>query len=100
MMCVSSVTYQVILEDELLGPIKPSRGLRQGDLLSPYLFILYSEGLSVFMEQKKRCGHIYGCRVSGSAPYLTLLSFLFYRAMIREVEIFQNVLKLYERTSG
>ena len=45
MSCVSSVTYVILFSRQPVGNIKPSRGLRQGDLLSPYLFLLCALGL-------------------------------------------------------
>ncbi|XP_019172483.1 PREDICTED: uncharacterized protein LOC109167866 [Ipomoea nil] len=49
---VSSVKYHVLHEDRQFGPVVPSRGLRQGDPLSPYLFLFIAEGLSALMERQ------------------------------------------------
>lgn len=51
MKCVSSFQYQVLINETPYGEITPSRGLRQGDLLSPYLFVICSE---VLVQMLKR----------------------------------------------
>lgn len=52
MSCISSTNISILVNGGMLEPFEPSRGIRQGDLLSPYIFILCMEYLSHLIEQK------------------------------------------------
>jgi len=105
MMCVETVDYSVIVNNELVGPIIPGRGLRQGDPLSPYLFILCAEGLSALIRKAERSGDLHGVSICTNAPTISHLlfaddCFLFFRADDNEAQVMKNILHTYELASG
>lgn len=105
MLCVTYVSYSISFQGSIIGPIKPTRGLRQGDSFSPYLFLLCVEGLSKALKLAASSGSIKGCKICNSAPAITHLlfaddSFLFFNASISEAEEVRRVLNEYEADYG
>ena len=60
MECIQSVTYSILVNGEPNGHIIPSRGIHQGDPLSPYLFLLCSEDLNGIIQHSVDGGQIEG----------------------------------------
>ena len=52
MSCVSIVSTSILFNGKALDPIYPSKGIREGDLISPYLFILCMDYLGQLIEEK------------------------------------------------
>jgi hypothetical protein len=105
MVCVHTVTYSVLVNGLPYGKIIPSRGIRQGDPLSPYLFILCAEGLSNLLLKAARDKWITGLPITRGGTRLNHLFFaddslLFCRASIFEWIHIQESLEVYERASG
>lgn len=105
MMCVSTVSYEFCFNGSTIGPIHPSRGLRQCDPLSPYLFLLCAEGLSSTLTIAANEGVIHGSIIGPTAPAITHLlfaddSFLFFRADQVETQAVKKLLNDYEKLSG
>lgn len=105
MSCVSSVTYSFLLNGSQFGFLQPSRGLRQGDPLYPYLFICVVEAFIVLISQAEWNGQIRGVQVARQAPIITSLCFadytlLFCRARMAEATSLKEVLDKYAAVSG
>lgn len=56
MVCVSTVSYSFLVNGQPTYPIIPNRGLRQGDPLSPYLFLICAKVLAVSLGRPMRTG--------------------------------------------
>lgn len=60
MMCVTSVQYAVVVNGTPCGHIYPTRGWRQGDPISPYLFLICAKVLSSMLSRANRDGSLTG----------------------------------------
>jgi hypothetical protein len=104
-MCVESVDYSVIVNNEPVGPVIPGRGLRQWDTLSPYLFIICAEGLSSLIQDMENRETISGTQICRAAPAVSHLlfaddCFLFFKATESEAQVMKDILSTYESASG
>lgn len=59
MKCISSVTYSLLFNGFPSPSFIPGRGLRQGDPLSPFLFLVCAEGLSAALRDAESSRMIY-----------------------------------------
>lgn len=75
MKCVTSVTFSVRVNDFFSPSFTPSRGIRQGDTISPYLFFLCAEGLTCMLKYSAPNYISRGVRVSRHAPWISHLLF-------------------------
>ena len=105
MVCVKTVTYSIMVNSEPQGLIHPTRGIRQGDPLSPFLFLLCIEGLHGLIQHAASAGDIKGFSLCRRGPALTHLLFaddslLFCRAMGDECRKIMEILETYEVASG
>lgn len=82
-----------------------SRGIRQGDPLSPYLFLLCAEGLNALLRKAVDGGQLKGISVCGRRPAVSHLFFaddslIFIKAGLAEILFLKSILLLYEQASG
>lgn len=75
MACVTLVEYKVRFNSNETAPFRPMRGLRQGDPLSPYLFLLCAEGLSALIADEEERGNLIGIQVCRDSPTISHLLF-------------------------
>ena len=104
MSCVSSVSFEVVVNGGKSAGFKPSRGLRQGDPLSPYLFILGQEMLSRLKEHNLRLKNVASIKTSISGPTISHVMYaddiVFSKASRKDVESLVKILEKYCRWSG
>uniref|UniRef100_A0A803Q5K8 Reverse transcriptase domain-containing protein n=1 Tax=Cannabis sativa TaxID=3483 RepID=A0A803Q5K8_CANSA len=102
MNCVTSVSYSILLNGTPLSPFNPKRGLRQGDPLSPCLFILWSEVLPKLIIKVESRGDLTGVKVSWNAIPITHvfhadIAIFFCKANFQNVVAFTDCITKYEK---
>ena len=108
MECITTILYFILINGEPQGLIRPSRGLCQGDSLSPFLFLFCAEGLHALLSKAANDGEIRGYSLCRAGPKVTHFFFfffaddclLFFRANSLECGKILQLLSWYEAVSG
>ena len=105
MRCITTVSYSVLINGVAHGNIVPSKGLRQGDPLPSYLFLLCADGFSSLINKAVRSHTMNGLSICRGCPMISHLFFaddslLFYKVSSQECQHLIDILCLYEAASG
>ena len=74
MQCVSIVTYNILVNGTPTEKFKPNCGIRQGDPLSPYIFIIYTNIPSCMLQDVEAKGMLKGVEINkGGLPISHLM---------------------------
>ncbi|KAF7822170.1 reverse transcriptase [Senna tora] len=105
MQCVKTVSYSILLNGQLVGSFLPQRGLRQGDPLSSYLFLLCANVLSCSLLKAQRNKELLGVRFARRGPVITHLMYaddtiLFFKADDSNCAVIKAALDMYGSMAG
>ncbi|XP_074351625.1 uncharacterized protein LOC141690750 [Apium graveolens] len=75
MKLVQSVFYSFLQSGTIFGDIMLQRGVRQGDPISPYIYIMCAEGLSSIIRRNETAGLLHGCTIARGAPTISHILF-------------------------
>ena len=103
--CLSSVSYSFNINGVKRGYVNPSRGIRQGDPFSPYLFMFCVEGLSNLLNNAVSNKQISGVKIVRQGPNVSLFFFvddslIFCKANGDEARHIKEILECYGKASG
>ncbi|KAK4267368.1 hypothetical protein QN277_024155 [Acacia crassicarpa] len=103
--CISSSNMQLLWNGNKAESFHPTRGVRQGDPLSPYLFVICMEKLAHLIQEATHNGHWKPIRLSRRGPPISHLFFaddimLFAEASMDQVEIINSCLQSFCASSG
>lgn len=97
---VTFVYYTLLVNGNLTNSFKPTQGLRQGDPLSPSMFLMYATILTISLVQVESLNKIKGVKVGRNGLSFTQLLFvddslLFFRKDNKSLENIQIILDWY-----
>jgi hypothetical protein len=92
---VTTVSFSLLFNGGRSSEFHPCRGIRQGDPISHYLFLLAAEGLSCMLKHANEGGLLEGIQIVATAPKVNHLLFADDCLMFSKTTT-ENVLKLKE----
>lgn len=103
--CITSPSYSIALNGTLVGYFKGRKGLRQGDPISPYLFVIAMEVLSLILDENTRISLLFGFHPKCFGIRLTHLCFaddllIFSTANLPSIKVIMEALGEFEDLSG
>ncbi|CAN1190366.1 LINE-1 retrotransposable element ORF2 protein, partial [Linum perenne] len=102
---ITSVRFSVLVNGNATQLFSPTRGLRQGDPLSPFLFIIVSNVLSFLIKKDLEYGLLKGIKLNHRCPTLSHILFaddtlIFGKANAREAAQIKLIFQRYSYISG
>lgn len=102
---ICSIDYSFFINGETVGNVRSSRGVRQGDPLSPLLFVLAQQVLTVNLNRKIRNGEISSYKVGRQELPISHLLYaddvlVFTNGASRSLHNLMRLLRSYEKSSG
>jgi hypothetical protein len=94
------VCYRIRFNGALSAPFSPTRGLRQGDPLLPYLFLFVADGLCKLISKKVESQSLQELRICRGAPGISHLLFAddtlrFFKASVEQANTVREILDFY-----
>lgn len=102
---IDNVWYSVIINSTRNGFFTSTQGLKQGDPLSPSLFIIGVEVLSRLLNNLLNCEHFLPFSMSHRGPIINHLSYaddlvIFTSGNTKSIKMIMKQIYRYERSSG
>jgi hypothetical protein len=103
--CISTSSLAVLVNDEPSNYFNPQRGLRQGCSLSPYLFVIAINELSIRLQEALSNNNLSGISLGVGAPPIHSLLFaddliLCGKATLEEAQAIKTILYEFCQKSG
>lgn len=105
MRCVTTISYKITFNGYFSSSVSPRRCLRQGDPLSPFLFLICNEGLFSLLRLNMKNDLLKGVKASKNDPSISHLLFtsdciIFGQSTLHGARLVKKILKKYDLLSS
>ncbi|XP_026384142.1 uncharacterized protein LOC113279683 [Papaver somniferum] len=103
--CISTSNISILINGSPSSTFSTTRGIRQGDPLSPFLFLFVMEAFSRLLQLNVDSGYLSGIRINHHYPLINHLFFaddclLFFEANSTQMQQLQHLLHIFGQASG